>query len=68
MKPKLLLFSLFTFIILNISFAQSREPVPVQSLISDDKFDTIHIYYLNTSHLIAYYPNKVFIKSKTDKI
>jgi sensor histidine kinase YesM len=68
MKPKLLLFSLFTFIILNISFAQSRGPVPVQSLISDDKFDTIHIYYLNTSHLIAYYPNKVFIKSKTDKI
>jgi sensor histidine kinase YesM len=66
MKSKLLLVTLFAFIIFKIGFAQPQGPV--QSLISNDKIDTIHIYYLNTRPLTAYYPNRLLIKSKTDTI
>lgn len=83
MKSKLLLSSLFTFLIFNIGIAQPQW-IFRQSLISDDKADTINVYfeskfllsgnndnhitYFAYNQLLANYSNKVLIRSNTDKI
>lgn len=84
MKTRLLLTSLFVFIIFNAGLAQS-DWIFSNSLVSTDKADTINIYFeniflksgnnekltvtiLNYNKFYTNYPNKLWIKSNTDKI
>ena len=84
MKARLLLTSLFTFIVFNVGLAQP-DWIFSNSLVSTDKADTINIYFeniflksgnnekltvtiLNYNKFYTNYPNKIWIKSNTDKI
>ena len=71
MKTKFLFASLMASLIFSMTPAQTQRTPQwlfVRSLTSDDKSDTLQIYYLSNDKRVPPYPNRVLIKSRTDTI
>jgi sensor histidine kinase YesM len=69
MKPKFLITALFASLFFYVSFAQPvTQWIFVRSLVSDNKSDTIMLYYYSSSRYTPLVPGRVLIKSRTDTI